>query len=127
MTLQKSVFPIKISKILIFFEKPTHVFFRLGPRNTFFKVDFPLTNPPNPTRYDRFRLSRSLQKKTLTARQRASRWPKSHQTLAVTVFRLRKTAGGTLVAHRNLACPREPGRDRFLPTLGSLWNVYLEY
>ena len=45
----------------------------------------------------------------------------------VTVFRLRKTEGGTLVAHRNLACARETGRDRFLDTLGGLWNVPLEY
>ena len=47
----------------------------------------------------------------------------------VTVFRLRKTEGGPLsvVAHRNLAGARETGRDRFLDTLGGLWDVHLEY
>ena len=63
---QFSVFLIKFSKILKIFEFPTWLFFRWGTRNTFYLLDFPHTNPPNPTWYDRFRLRRSLQKKTLT-------------------------------------------------------------
>ena len=66
MALQKSVFQIKFSKILKIFEKTTLPFFRWGKRNTFYFVNFPHTNPPNPPWYDLFRLSHSLKNKTLT-------------------------------------------------------------
>ena len=42
-------------------------------------------------------------------------------------FRRLNTGRGTLVDHENLACTRKTGRDRFLDTLGGLWNVHLEY
>ena len=70
--LRKNGKPV-FSKILKIFEKTGLPFFRCGTRNTFYFVDFPHTNPPNPTWYDLFRLSHSLKNKTLTPAPHRSR------------------------------------------------------